>query len=45
MIVDLAGRILKKQILSKLIRGRLCIRRLLEISNNNFNILDAFLDL
>jgi len=45
MIVDSAGGILKKQTLSKLIRGGSRIRRLLEISNNNFNILDAFPDL
>ena len=45
MIVDSAGEILKKQTLSKLIRGGSRIRSLLEISNNNFNILDAFPDL
>src|SRR5437868_6671373 len=45
MIVDSARGILKKQTLSKLIRGESRIRRLLEISNNNFNILDAFPDL
>jgi hypothetical protein len=33
------------QTISKLIKGALRVRRLLELSNNNYNIIDAFPDL